>query len=386
MKKILVVVSDMKMGGVTSSAINFCNELTKRGDIVHFLNMGKQNPLAESKISKSVKQLRLDGKAVNWQLGMSDLSGISMWRRLRLLPWAVIKKATNHSGKWNTIIFKNYLIPEEYDVAIAFRQCAPCYYFVLKCTNAKKKIAFIHGDVEHMGDISSFDSFFYGFDFVACVSNAVRDGFKKAYSQLDSRFVTVYNMVDVDSVLEMSQEEPERNLYRKGHIILTVSRIEESPKKIHRITEICKLLIEKGICNFHWYVVGDGPDIKKNIEYSEKMGVSQHLTFYGGTENPYPLYRHCDFTVLTSSWESYGLVVVESLILGKPVIAMRYPALTEILEDGKFGIITEQCVSDMAKKLADVLTNNAFLDELKTNCSYYKFSNDTAYDQFMALL
>ena len=175
MKKILVVVSDMNLGGVTTSVINFCNELQNRGNIVHFLNMGKANSEAEVKINPDVKRISLEGLAAKWNLGMETIRDTSVWRKLGLLPLALVKKMTNHSEKWLNIVFRNYCIEEQYDVAVAFRQCAPCYYFVLNCVKSAVKLGFIHGNLKTMGNVSSFDSYFERFDSIACVSKACRD-------------------------------------------------------------------------------------------------------------------------------------------------------------------------------------------------------------------
>ena len=59
MKKILVVVTDLNLGGVTTSVINFCNELSSRGESVHFLNMGMNDDAVISQMNPSIKHLRL---------------------------------------------------------------------------------------------------------------------------------------------------------------------------------------------------------------------------------------------------------------------------------------------------------------------------------------
>jgi len=40
--KILVVAPDTNVGGITTSAVNFCNELSKRGNDVYFLDMSNE--------------------------------------------------------------------------------------------------------------------------------------------------------------------------------------------------------------------------------------------------------------------------------------------------------------------------------------------------------
>ena len=47
--------------------------------------------------------------------------------------------------------------------------------------------------------------------------------------------------------------------------------------------------------------------------------------------------RACDFLVVPSRWEGFGLVALEAMRLGIPVIASRVGGLREILDNGRFG-------------------------------------------------
>ena len=51
------------------------------------------------------------------------------------------------------------------------------------------------------------------------------------------------------------------------------------------------------------------------------------------------IYKRARFTVVPSTWwEPFGLVVVEAMSYGKPVIAARSGALPELVEDGVTGL------------------------------------------------
>ncbi|MFR3043198.1 MAG: glycosyltransferase [Thomasclavelia spiroformis] len=384
MKKILVIVPDMNLGGISTSVINFCNELDKRGNQVQFLNMGKKNNYLESKISKCIKRKYLIGKASKWQLGINDLKNVNFFKKLQLIPWALLKKLTNHSQKWLHIIFHGYSIEEEYDAVVAFRQCAPCYYFVLQCTNAKNKIAFIHGDINYMGDISSWDIYLDKFDKIACVSNAVKDGFQKRYQDIYTKFITVYNMFNIPKILEMSKNNYEGFVIDKSYCnIVTVSRIENETKRINIIPRICKILKDNDCSKFHWYIVGDGPDLEEDMILSEKLCTNDVLTFCGSMDNPYSMIKQSSFTVLPSKTEAYSMVVLESLILGIPIVVSRYNGVEEAIEEGVSGLIATQNIEDLAQKIQQLIENTDMLNTLHSNISKLEINNDLAYSQFM---
>lgn len=385
MKKVLVVVPDMNLGGVTTAVINFCNELHKRGNTVAFLNMGKENPEAENKIHGSVRRLRLTGMASNWQLGIQDVKSAPLLKKAKLTPLAILKKLTNHSEKWLNIVFKNGCIEEEYDAAIAFRQCAPCYYFVLNCTKAKKKAAFIHGNLKSMGNVSSFEAYFGRFDSVACVSKACADGFREKYPQIQDKFSYVYNMFPVEDIKNMADAPCPISVDKAKFNIVTVSRVENASKGTERIPVICEKLKEKGY-HFCWYVLGDGPDYALDKQEAHERGLDDVLLFCGAIDNPHCVVKKCDLSVLPTKGEAYSMTVIESMIVGTPIVVSRYDGVEEAVSDGIIGLIAEQSAESIGEKVALCMEkSNNVLNTMRENLRQQAFHNDKAYEQFETL-
>ena len=71
--------------------------------------------------------------------------------------------------------------------------------------------------------------------------------------------------------------------------------------------------------------------------------------------------------IVPSRWqEPFGRVALEALMVGTPVIASRRGGLTEIVSDGKTGILAEPTIEDMADALRLIIKNNKkFRDEIK---------------------
>ncbi len=71
------------------------------------------------------------------------------------------------------------------------------------------------------------------------------------------------------------------------------------------------------------------------------LGVGEQTTFAGAvpqTDLP-TYYSAADATVMPSSYESFGLVAVESLACGTPVVATRVGGLSTIVHDGETGML-----------------------------------------------
>lgn len=381
--KIAFVVTDLNTGGVTSSLLNFCKEFSARGHEVTLLNLAGEKPEWVNDCP-AFSYRSLQGISRYWKLGAQDLARAKGLKKIGLGLLAVIKKLTNHSSLWNRLIFKKDKA-ETYDVAVAFRQNAPCYFYVLNRMQAKVKIAFIHGDVNFMGgNEKSFLPYMPKFHRVAYVANAVKEGFIAKYPILKENAATVYNMFDVEKIERLAKEPNPADFSGDEKNIVTVARVSNDDKQVDWIPQICKLLKERCRVPFHWYIVGGGPDLENDQKLAEKLGVTDCLSFLGNRGNPFCILKDADFSVLTSKTEAFPMSVIESLILKKPVLSTMYPAAKETISDGENGLVFPQSIEAVAQGIQKMLENqNGIADLCTKNLSDYQFTNDTAYQQFL---
>ena len=384
--KIFISISDTCVGGITTAAVNLANELVSRGHEVFFLDMSGEISCAD-RLKDDVKLTALKGKSRLWNIDGKSVKCARGLKKLGILALGVIKKITIRSGLWYRLIFEKFKEYGEFDVAVAFRQCAPCYSFVLNKVNAKKKIGFVHGELAYMGDISSWKKYMPSFDKIAYVSNAVREQFVTAYPELEKNACTVYNTFDVELIKKLAEDECDLVFDESKFNIVTVARIENSFKQTHWIVEICKRLKNKTDKPFHWYVVGDGPDFDETVALSKEHGTDDVLTFVGNKSNPYTYIKQSDFTVLTSKSEAYPMVVMESFILKKPMVVARFGSITEMMDEGKHGYIAEQSVESVADLVLRMLKDeNGMYTECVKFFDNYIYTNDIAYEQFLGAI
>ncbi len=114
--------------------------------------------------------------------------------------------------------------------------------------------------------------------------------------------------------------------------------------------------------NYHLIIVGDG-DLKSSyIEKATKLGLNSNVTFAGRVSNEdLPLYYAAsDVTVLpsTTMGEAFGLVLVEAMATGKPVIASNLPGVRSVVDDGKNGyLVIPGDANDLASKIDSILSS-----------------------------
>ncbi len=381
--KILIAVPDTDVGGITTSAVNFSNELTYRGHEVHFLDMSGENACAY-RLNEKVGLPSLKGKSTLWNISAQSVKNAHGIKKIGILALGAIKKLTIRSGLWYKLIFSKFSKDESFDVAIAFRQCDSCYSFVLDKLNAKKKIGFIHGELIYMDDISSWKKHMTRFDKIAYVSDAVKEQFVKAYPELSDNACTIYNTFDVEQIKDMAEDECEVNFDKNKVNIVTVARIDNGFKQIDWVVKICDSLKKKTHTPFHWYVVGGGPDYDSTVAMAAELGLNDILTFVGNQPNPYSFIKQSDFTVLTSKSEAYPMVVIESFVLKKTIVATKFASVTEMMETGKHGFIAEQSIESLEELVRCMIDNT---DGIRDNCTNYlkniDINNDIPYAQFL---
>ena len=380
--KILFIVSDFDMGGITSSLINLSYELVSRGHKVDILNlpMKKKLPIG---FDNRINLISIQGIARLWNLCPEIIQTKNFFLRPLLYIIGGIKKLLNKRGVWSTVVFSKMKIKDTYDLAIGFRQDPIDYYIAKYKINAKKHIGFYHGDPDYLGDTSSWDSCILKMDLIVGVSEAICDGLLRHYPELAGKLRTVHNIFDVETIKKRAEEEQieyEKNTFN----IVTVSRIDlYTDKKHKRIPEICKKLKKNGV-KFHWTIVGDGEEKAEFQELVKKSDVNDVITLVGLKDNPYPYIKNADLFVLTSRSESYGMVIMESLILGTPVVAGDYPALKEILPEN-CGIRAENSMEGIFIAINKVIDDKEFYRRIKKNSMNFTYSTEETYQQFLKL-
>jgi glycosyltransferase involved in cell wall biosynthesis len=81
-------------------------------------------------------------------------------------------------------------------------------------------------------------------------------------------------------------------------------------------------------------ILGEGVLKQELLAHRERLGLNQTVHLIGYKPNPFPYFKHADLFVLSSTNEGFGLVVVEALAVGTPVVAAPCRGvLREILGD-----------------------------------------------------
>jgi glycosyltransferase involved in cell wall biosynthesis len=88
-------------------------------------------------------------------------------------------------------------------------------------------------------------------------------------------------------------------------------------------------------------VAGAGPERDRAEGLAGELGLGNRARFLGAQPRQavFELFRAADAALLSSSWESFGLVVAEALAVGTPVVSTAVGGVVEVLEEGRNGLL-----------------------------------------------
>jgi glycosyltransferase involved in cell wall biosynthesis len=139
-------------------------------------------------------------------------------------------------------------------------------------------------------------------------------------------------------------------------------------------------------------IVGDGPNREEYEKLSNKLGLGDIVTFHGRQPEIVSFMQSCDFFVLPSMYENFGVVYIEAMASGKPVIATDAGGPREIVNED-VGILVPPRNVDILKQAIEYMLDNyqiyspeKIAQYAKTNFSYEVVGNllDNVYRDVLA--
>lgn len=189
-------------------------------------------------------------------------------------------------------------------------------------------------------------------DAVTVVSNWLRDETHRQFD-IDRNLQVIYNFID-----------PERHESEPCPCIPTCSRKTEKTlmhisnfRPVKRVRDVIGVFAK--VCaaiDSRLILVGDGPDRPVAMETAKELGVLDRIKFVGVVDQVASLLNMADLFLLPSSTESFGLVALEAMASGVPVIASDIGGIPEVVEEGQTGFLAPVGdVDAMAERAIELL-------------------------------
>lgn len=180
-------------------------------------------------------------------------------------------------------------------------------------------------------------------DAVIAISQAVADRMSARMPFLKERIHVVHNTIAL----------PDENVDAKGRsslrrewfpdspdamIIGSVGRLEEPKKGLTVLLSAARRVVDQ-FPKARFVIAGDGPDRARLEKMSAELNLISHVRFIGAQKNVWPLFDAFDVFVLPSRWEGFGIVLLEAMARGLPVVATRQGGVPEVVVDRETGTL-----------------------------------------------
>ncbi|NLY76504.1 MAG: glycosyltransferase family 4 protein [Tissierellia bacterium] len=154
----------------------------------------------------------------------------------------------------------------------------------------------------------------------------------------------------------------------KDYIFCTVSRLGKE-KNISFILKGLKIFKErKGDC-FRFLIVGDGDQREELEKEVESLGIEDNVVFCGNIEHKEirNYYHACDLFLFASQSETQGIVLLEAMAAGLPVVAVYGSGVCDVIENGVNGFMTHMDVNAWEEKIERIVENEPMRRQMERN-------------------
>jgi glycosyltransferase involved in cell wall biosynthesis len=161
-----------------------------------------------------------------------------------------------------------------------------------------------------------------------------------------------WNSVDVDKFSSRPDDsfKKENSLEDKPVVLFVGNLIKR--KNVDSLLEAKK--VSKS--DYYLVIVGDGPLYKKLTKKVEEDNI-RDVIFTGSRDDVEKIIPSCDVLILPSFSESFGLVLIEALACGKPVIGSDVGGITEIINDDVGLLVNPNRVSSIAGAIDRIIND-----------------------------
>jgi N-acetyl-alpha-D-glucosaminyl L-malate synthase BshA len=172
-------------------------------------------------------------------------------------------------------------------------------------------------------------------DVATAVSRALAEETEKKLCVAKNKIKTVYNFINpIFFNPGLKEEAPKRD----KTVIIHASNLRAVKRPLDVIG------IFHGIYRYlgdsvELRVVGEGPLQYDMVEEAERLGIEKSVIFEGVVSDIGRAIASADMLLLPSQQESFGLVALEAMACGVPVIASRVGGLPEVIDDGRSGFL-----------------------------------------------
>lgn len=349
----------MGIGGVERALLGLLHSIDYSSYDVTLKLTQKRGELL-SAIPAQVKVSEITSIKNNWAVfnkpllpQIRPLLGRNLLTGLRFLTDFIKYQITGHYHS----LFRHVLEKEtdEYDLAISYAGPSSLLdYYVANCVSARKKVAWVHFDVDKCGINRRSEQLLYRkFDKLFVVSDEGKRKFDLMFPTESCKSEIFHNIIDSKEIRRLSESETPDFKHDCINIV-TVGRISREKGQALAVKALA-LLVQKGY-TVNWTFVGGGnyeTDIRK---IADRLNVKHLINITGPVKNPYPYMKGCDIYVQPSEHEGFCITLAEAKLFGMPIVATDFTGAKEQLANYPNSFVVAHTAEVIADTIAFIIS------------------------------
>lgn len=348
-KKITFLISSLAGGGAEGVCVNVANSLAKNGWQVGLVVLHLNNADYLDRVSEKVNLVDL--KANNARYAFNS-----------------IKRYINKNKTEKIVVF-NYELAV---ILVLIRKLSLLKFEIIaRNINTLSQKRQTKGNWWHSYIVKPMiDRFYCQVDHVINQCKAMEQDLISVFPQLKGKTSVIYN--PVASHVEAYAQAVDFEQIEKQDYLLCVGRLEEQKAFHYAIEAFSK--VSKNFPTLRLKIVGQGSLEQQLKQQAKDLGVAEKIDFEGFQKDIIPYYLHAKATLLTSLYEGFPNVLIESITLGTPVIAFDCPSgPSEIIEEGVNGYLVKyKDKVSLEDKLNLLLIDKSMKDGVRGSALIYK--------------
>ena len=196
-------------------------------------------------------------------------------------------------------------------------------------------------------------------DRVVLLSDSFRNDFSFFIGDLPDKVCAVPNPIPSNIYNSESNTQKEK-------IVLYVGRIDMQQKRPDLLLQIWSM-IYRDHKDWKLVIVGGGKDLNYLKAYASSLNL-ENVSFEGN-QNPIPYYQKASIFCMTSSYEGFGIVLIEAMNMKVVPIAFEsFSTVRDIIDNNLDGVLITPFNTDLyAEKLSELMSDNKLRDKFSNN-------------------
>jgi len=242
------------------------------------------------------------------------------------------------------------------------------------------KVSYLHADMQ--GEAITRFPYLYGnfqmyklYDKLISVSSDAnmlnKDNLAQKYEIPLNKFDYCDNVLNPSEIIKQSTEDiDDSNIFKNSKVFINIARL--SPEKDHKKLIRAFSKVAKKHIKSKLIIIGDGPLKSELQQLITESSLKKRVLLLGQKFNPMPYLKASDCFVLSSNYEGQGLVLLEAMVLEKPVISTDISGPRSVLKDG-LGLLVDNSENGLSNGMFKFLEEG---NNISKKFNYQKYNQD----------